>query len=144
MRHAIVDASLIGRFATLPGSYTRIAVGGAPGWHRFEDAYDAAETFVPDGETRATDALVMYFTSGTTAKPKLVLHSHQSYPVGLLSAMYCFARQPGDIQLGIASPDGQRICMAFLPVGTRGQQYSRWRSRASTQGKYLMFWRAAA
>src|SRR5690348_10577027 len=104
MRHAIVDASLIGRFATLPGSYTRIAVGGAPGWHRFEDAYDAAETFVPDGETRATDPLVMYFTSGTTAKPKLVLHSHQSYPVGLLSAMYCFARQPGDIQLGIASP----------------------------------------
>ena len=104
MRHAIVDASLVGRFKNLPGSYTRIAVGGAPGWHRFEDAYAAAETFVPDGETRATDALVMYFTSGTTAKPKLVLHSHQSYPVGLLSAMYCFAPQPGDIQLGIASP----------------------------------------
>jgi len=59
---------------------------------------------VPDGETRATDPLVMYFTSGTTAKPKLVLHSHQSYPVGLLSAMYCFGPQPGDIQLGIASP----------------------------------------
>jgi acetyl-CoA synthetase len=104
MRHAIVDASLVGRFKNLPGSYTRIAVGGAPGWHRFEDAYAAAETFVPDGETRATDALVMYFTSGTTAKPKLVLHSHQSYPVGLLSAMYCFAPQPGEIQLGIASP----------------------------------------
>ena len=104
MRHAIVDASLVGRFANLPGSYTRIAVGGAPGWHRFEDAYAATETFVPNGETRATDPLVMYFTSGTTAKPKLVLHSHQSYPVGLLSAMYCFAPQPGDIQLGIASP----------------------------------------
>jgi acetyl-CoA synthetase len=104
MRHAIVDAALVGRFANLPGSYARIAVGGAPGWHRFEDAYAAAETFVPDGETRATDALVMYFTSGTTAKPKLVLHSHQSYPVGLLSAMYCFGPQPGDIQLGIASP----------------------------------------
>lgn len=104
MRHAIVDASLTGRFANLPGDYTRIAVGGAPGWHRFEDAYAAAETFVPDGETRATDPLVLYFTSGTTAKPKLVLHSHQSYPVGQLSAMYCFGPQPGDIQLGIASP----------------------------------------
>ena len=104
MRHAIVDASLTGRFADLNRNYTRIAVGGAPGWHRFEDAYAASEAFVPDGETRATDPLVMYFTSGTTAKPKLVLHSHQSYPVGQLSAMYCFGPQPGDIQLGIASP----------------------------------------
>ena len=104
MRHAIVDASLTGRFANLRGNFTRIAVGGAPGWHRFEDACAASETFVPDGETRAIDPLVMYFTSGTTAKPKLVLHSHQSYPIGLLSAMYCFGPQPGDIQLGIASP----------------------------------------
>jgi acetyl-CoA synthetase len=104
MRHAIVDASLTGRFVNLPEGYTQIAVGGAPGWYRFEDAYAAAQTFVPDGETRATDPLVMYFTSGTTAKPKLVLHSHQSYPVGLLSAMFCFGPQPGDVQLGIASP----------------------------------------
>jgi acetyl-CoA synthetase len=98
MRHAIVDASLTGRFANLPDDYTRIAVGGAPGWHRFEDAYSAAETFATDAETRATDPLVMYFTSGTTAKPKLVLHSHQSYPVGQLSAMYCFGPRPGNIQ----------------------------------------------
>jgi acetyl-CoA synthetase len=104
MRHAIVDASLTGRFANLRGNFTRIGVGGAPGWHRFEDAYAASETFVPDDETRAIDPLVLYFTSGTTAKPKLVLHSHQSYPIGLLSAMYCFGPQPGDIQLGIASP----------------------------------------
>jgi hypothetical protein len=52
MRHAIVDASLTGRFANLRGNFTRIAVGGVPGWHRFEDAYAASETFVPDGETR--------------------------------------------------------------------------------------------
>ncbi|HJU18288.1 MAG TPA: AMP-binding protein [Stellaceae bacterium] len=51
MRHAIVHASMTGRFADLPGEYTRIAVGAAAGWHRFEDAYEAAETFVPDGAT---------------------------------------------------------------------------------------------
>ena len=33
---------------------------------------DAA--FTPDGETEADDPLLLYFTSGTTAKPKLVLH----------------------------------------------------------------------
>jgi acetyl-CoA synthetase len=104
MRHAIVDAALVGRLANLAGGFTRIAVGGAPGWHRFEDAYDAEKTFVPDGETGAGDPLVLYFTSGTTAKPKLVLHAHESYPVGLLSAMYAYGLQPGDLTMGIAPP----------------------------------------
>jgi acetyl-CoA synthetase len=72
MRHAIVDAPLTERFAHLPDDYTRIALGGAPGWHRFEDAYHASEIFVPDGETHASDPLVLYFTSGTTAKPNLL------------------------------------------------------------------------
>jgi acetyl-CoA synthetase len=103
MRHAIVDASLTGCFAGLPGKYTRIAVGGTPGWRRFEDAYGAPEDFVADGETSASDLLVMYFTSGTTSKPKMVLHS-QGYPVGLLTAMYCIGSQPGDLQMGIAPP----------------------------------------
>ncbi len=80
--HAIVAGEHAGRFAALGDGYTKIAVGGAPGWQRFEDSYDAPAGFVPDGETRATDPLLLYFTSGTTAKPKLVLHSHQSYPVG--------------------------------------------------------------
>ena len=104
MRHAIVDASLAGRLANLAGGLTRIAVGGAPSWRQFENAYGAPKTFVPDGETRGTDPLVMYFTSGTTAKPKLVLHTHQSYPVGLLSAMYAGGGQPGDVGLSIAPP----------------------------------------
>ena len=60
--------------------------------------------FTPDGETRATDPLLLYFTSGTTAKPKLVLHSHQSYPVGHLSTMYWIGLQPGDVHLNISSP----------------------------------------
>jgi acetyl-CoA synthetase len=60
--------------------------------------------FFPDGETRATDPLLLYFTSGTTAKPKLVLHSHQSYPVGHLSTLYVLGLLPGDLHLNISSP----------------------------------------
>ena len=48
--------------------------------------------------------MLLYFTSGTTAKPKLVLHSHQSYPVGHLSTMYWIGLQPGDVHLNISSP----------------------------------------
>ena len=62
------------------------------------------DAFTPDGITRATDPLLLYFTSGTTAQPKLVLHSHQSYPVGHLSTMYWLGLQPGDVHLNISSP----------------------------------------
>ena len=104
IRHAIVAGDHAARFAALAGDYTRIAVGGSPGWHRFEDAYDAPETFDPMGATLATDPLLLYFTSGTTAKPKLVLHSHQSYPIGHLTTMYWIGLQPGDVHLNISSP----------------------------------------
>jgi len=108
-RHVITSADNTAKFAEIPGDYTRIAVGGTPqsqnsGWHRYEDAYEAPAGFAPDGETRATDPLLLYFTSGTTARPKLVLHSHQSYPVGLLTAMYWIGVQAGDVHLNISSP----------------------------------------
>jgi acetyl-CoA synthetase len=45
-----------------------------------------------------------YFTSGTTSKPKIVIHSHRSYPVGHLSTMYWIGVQPGDTHMVISSP----------------------------------------
>ena len=48
--------------------------------------------------------MLLYFTSGTTAKPKLVRHSQRSYPVGHLSTMYWIGLQPGDVHLNISSP----------------------------------------
>jgi len=62
------------------------------------------DAFVPDGPTAASDTLLLYFTSGTTAQPKLVEHTHASYPVGHLSTMYWIGLQPGDVHLNISSP----------------------------------------
>jgi len=105
VRHVIVSADAAAKFAELPGDYTRIAVGGAPpGWVPYEAGYTASAEFAPDGETRANDPLLLYFTSGTTATPKLVLHSHQSYPVGHLSTIYWLGLKPGDVHLNISSP----------------------------------------
>jgi acetyl-CoA synthetase len=104
VQHVIAEGALAGRFAKIEGGYTRIAVGGATGWIDFA-GFDADETvFQPDAETNATDPMLLYFTSGTTSKPKLVLHSHQSYPVGHLSTMYWIGLQPGDLHLNISSP----------------------------------------
>ena len=48
--------------------------------------------------------MLLYFTSGTTAKPKLVLHTHASYPVGHLSTMYWIGLREGDVHWNISSP----------------------------------------
>src|ERR1700704_1409671 len=74
------------------------------GWLPFEDVVNFPETFPPDGPTGADDPMLLYFTSGTTAKPKLVRHSQRSYPVGGLSTMYWLGLQPGDVHLNISSP----------------------------------------
>ena len=60
--------------------------------------------FVPDGPTRAGDTLLLYFTSGTTSQPKLVEHTHASYPVGHLSTMFWIGLRPGDVHLNVSSP----------------------------------------
>jgi len=98
----------VAKFEGLGGvGFTKIVVGATAdhkGWRRFEEAASYPDTFAPDGITNAHDPMLLYFTSGTTAKPKLVLHSHSSYPVGSLSTMYWLGLQPGDIHLNISSP----------------------------------------
>nr|WP_171169521.1 AMP-binding protein [Streptomyces sp. I05A-00742] len=109
-RHVVVRTADTGKFAEVPGEYTRIAVGGTPpsGWLAYEDGPDREdgddEGFVPDGPTRADDPLLLYFTSGTTARPKLVEHTHASYPIGHLTTMYWIGLRPGDVHLNISSP----------------------------------------
>src|SRR6476659_6878648 len=93
-------------FLGLPGTFLRIAVGRpVPGWIEYQDTSNfPPEDFVPEGVSRAADPLLLYFTSGTTALPKLVEHSQISYPIGHLSTMYWIGLQPGDVHLNISSP----------------------------------------
>lgn len=105
VRHVIVRAEDTAKFDDVPGRYTRITVGGErDGWRSYEDAYAAPATFEPDGATSPDDPLMLYFTSGTTARPKLVEHTHVSYPIGHLATMYWIGLKPGDVHLNISSP----------------------------------------
>jgi acetyl-CoA synthetase len=104
-RHVVVGSASVPKLAGVEGDYTRIAVGDrVDGWLPYGDADAADPDFTPDGVTRADDTLLLYFTSGTTALPKLVEHTHASYPVGHLSTMYWIGLRPGDIHLNISSP----------------------------------------
>jgi acetyl-CoA synthetase len=125
VRHVITESVHVPKFREVPGDWTRIAVapttggGTAPAsaapaqaagppsrgaWLAYEESWNASPHFTPNGPTQASDPLLLYFTSGTTAQPKLVQHTHASYPAGHLSTMYWIGLQPGDVHLNISSP----------------------------------------
>ncbi len=105
MRVVVNPAALTERFAGLPSAGIGLVVDGpVEGWSAYDDLAAQPETFTPDAPTPATDPLFRYFTSGTTNRPKLVEHSHVSYPIGHLSTMYWIGVRPGDVHLNISSP----------------------------------------
>ncbi|MFR9806009.1 AMP-binding protein [Pseudonocardia sp. RS010] len=104
-KHVLVNAADAGKFDEVPGEYGRVAIGDAPaGWTAYADAYDLT---VPPAEHPGTapgDPQLLYFTSGTTSRPKLVEHTQVSYPVGHLATSFWVAAKPGDVHLNISSP----------------------------------------
>ena len=69
---------------TCPSVLLRVLVRGArSGWHAYEEGTAAAAPFVrPTGSEApvVTDTMLLYFTSGTTGMPKMVIHDY-SYPL---------------------------------------------------------------
>ncbi len=103
--HVVAGAASAGQLSGIRGDVTRISVGGeAESWTPLEEAAACSARFTPEGETAADDPLLLYFTSGTTSEPKLVCHTHASYPVGHLSTMYWIGLRGGDIHWNISSP----------------------------------------
>jgi acetyl-CoA synthetase len=137
----VAHDTLAERFAALPPVPVRIAVGEAlqaakprAGWI----AHEAADGVAPldtVADTAADDLLLLYFTSGTTSKPKLVAHTHVSYPVGHLSTMYWLGLQPGDVHLNLSSPGWAKHAYSnfFAPWNAEATvlawQYERFRAK---------------
>src|SRR5262249_43929348 len=106
VRHVVAEAGAAAEIGGMPragrpGARGRATAGG---WHGYQDSRAAPADFTPGGVTKAADPLLLYFTSGTTSQPKLVGHTHASYPAGHLSTMYWIGIQPGDVHLNISSP----------------------------------------
>lgn len=104
-RAVIANIADAPKFDAVSGGYLRIAVGGSlPGWLDYAAAYDISSPVPFESVTAAADRMLLYFTSGTTSKPKLVEHTQISYPVGHLATMYFLGLRPGDVHLNISSP----------------------------------------
>lgn len=105
VKYVITSNEHVEKFEQIDAPFGKICVGAPqPDWLSFADHLHAAEAFVPSSATDANDPMLLYFTSGTTSLPKLVLHTHQSYPVGHLSTMYWIGLMKGDVHLNISSP----------------------------------------
>jgi acetyl-CoA synthetase len=86
-------------------SLSRVSVGGGPnGWTDYAEADGQSANFRGEDTFGTNDELLIYFTSGTTAKPKLVLQTHGSYPVGHLTTMYWIGAKKGDVHYNISAP----------------------------------------
>ncbi|ACP32469.1 AMP-binding protein [Corynebacterium aurimucosum] len=98
------------KFQDVTGDFTVIQVGDEPEAQsahptlRYSDSFTGSEVYTPKQETKADETLLLYFTSGTTSKAKLVEHTHTSYPVGHLTTMYWIGLAPGDVHLNVAAP----------------------------------------
>ncbi|MEV7693763.1 AMP-binding protein [Microbacterium sp. NPDC089189] len=104
VRVVVADAEDAAKFDGIDGDFLRVAVGGdRDGWASFTDA-DAASDAAPGVVVASSDTAIVYFTSGTTSRPKMVEHTHVSYPVGHLSTMYWIGVRPGDVHMTISAP----------------------------------------
>ncbi len=81
-----------------------LLVGGQrSGWERFEAAMKHASTETSLDRTRADDPLMVYFTSGTTAGPKMVLHTQASYGLAhVLTGKYWLDLRPTDLHWNLS------------------------------------------
>ncbi|MGE2833667.1 AMP-binding protein [Mycobacterium sp. SMC-4] len=104
-RFVIANSSDAVKFDALTEEFTGIAVGApVPGWQPYSQAAEVESAGPFEPRTSTADPLLIYFTSGTTSKPKLVEHSQVSYPVGHLTTMAWIGVRPGDVHLAISSP----------------------------------------
>ena len=97
-RFVLCAAASTGKLDGVPVEHTVLTV------EELHGAYELDVPPTPHPGTAPQDRLLLYFTSGTTSRPKLVEHTQVSYPVGHLATAYWLGLRPGDVHLNLSSP----------------------------------------
>lgn len=103
VKHFITDPAGAAKLRDPSRLQVKLVTGAHPGFTSFDEARTAPPELARV-DTLATDPMLLYFTSGTTAKPKLVQHTQASYPCGHLSTMYWIGIREGSVHQNISSP----------------------------------------
>ena len=91
--------------------------GEEEGWSSF-NLINAESSLADASDTSKDDDLFWFFTSGTTGMPKVVAHTHASYPLGHLTTAAWIGLTPGDRHYNISQPGWAKFAWScvFAPL----------------------------
>ena len=73
------------------------------GWVNYTRAVASAMANLTREPTRGDEPMMIYFTSGTVGYPKMVLHTHASYPIGhIVTGKYWLDLKPTDLHWNLS------------------------------------------
>ena len=115
----VTDAENAGKVdqvrADCPSLRTLLQVGGdaGDGWLAYEREM-AAGAFA-GVDTASSDPALIYFTSGTVGNPKMVLHTHASYPIGhRITGRFWLDQRPDDLHLNLSETGWAKAAWSSL------------------------------
>jgi acyl-coenzyme A synthetase/AMP-(fatty) acid ligase len=73
------------------------------GWLSYEREMATTSGYHQAADTGSSDPALIYFTSGTVGNPKMVLHTHASYPIGhVVTGRFWLDLRPDDVHLNLS------------------------------------------
>ncbi len=90
--------------AECPTLRARFLIGAErDGWLSYEAEMNSADGQYEEVPTASADPCLIYFTSGTVGNPKMVLHTHASYPIGhIITGRFWLDLRPSDLHFNLS------------------------------------------